>query len=135
MKYLRDPAALIIAGVIAALASGQAVAKPLEVASANGTTVADDSKPVPKAVTEVRYREGRLLERRGDLPAAVEAYRDAGQNGDGMAQRKLGDIYGTGKGAVARDYETSLRWYRRMQDQGIEIPNKPFVYSGVRRQP
>jgi hypothetical protein len=27
-----------------------------------------------------------------------------------------------------RDYETSLRWYRRAREQGIAIPNMPARY-------
>ena len=53
-------------------------------------------------------------------------------NGHGPAQKKLGDIYGSGHGDVQRDYETSLRWYQRAREQGIEIP-QPFSYPGVRR--
>ena len=83
--------------------------------------------------TEARYQEGLRLERRGEVKAALDAYRFAADGGHGMAQRKLGDIYGTGRDGVERDYETSLRWYHRARDQGIDIPNKPFVYPGVRR--
>ncbi len=82
--------------------------------------------------TEASYQQGLRLEHRGDVKGAVEAYRLAADGGHGMAQRKLGDIYGTGKDGVERDYETSLRWYWRTQEQGIDIP-KPFIYPGVRR--
>jgi TPR repeat protein len=33
---------------------------------------------------------------------------------------------------VNRDYETSLRWYQRAREQGVEIP-LPYAYPGVRR--
>jgi len=81
---------------------------------------------------EASYQKGLRLEHRGETKAAVEAYRLAADGGHGLAQRKLGDIYGTGKNGVRRDYETSLKWYWRTQEQGLEIP-KPFVYPGVRR--
>jgi TPR repeat protein len=81
---------------------------------------------------DARYQEGVELERRGDLRAAVAAYQQAGESGHGMAQKKLGDFYGTGNDVIERDYETSLRWYERARQQGIEIP-KPFTYPGVRR--
>jgi TPR repeat protein len=81
---------------------------------------------------DARYQEGVELERRGDLRAAVAAYQQAGESGHGLAQKKLGDFYGTGNDVVERDYETSLRWYERARQQGIEIP-KPFTYPGVRR--
>ncbi len=84
------------------------------------------------AAPEVSYQQGLRLEHRGDVKGAVEAYRFAADSGHGMAQRKLGDIYGTGKDGIERDYETSLRWYWKTQEQGLEVP-KPFVYPGVRR--
>ncbi len=93
------------------------------------------SQPQGSAASEAEasYQQGLRLEHRGDVKAAVDAYRVSADGGHGMAQRKLGDLYGTGKDGVQRDYETSLRWYWRTQEQGLEIPNKPFVYPGVRR--
>ncbi|MFH1043828.1 MAG: hypothetical protein V1796_01925 [Pseudomonadota bacterium] len=88
--------------------------------------------PLGKLEAEARYREGVELERSGDPRAAITAYHEAGESGHGPAQKKLGDLYGTGNDVVERDYETSLRWYDRARKQGIEIP-KPFTYPGVRR--
>ena len=79
-----------------------------------------------------RYDVGVALERAGHLPAAMQAYREAAESGHGLAQKRLGDIYGTGYGPVERDYVTSLRWYQRARDQGVDIP-LPFSYPGVRR--
>jgi TPR repeat protein len=78
-----------------------------------------------------RYSDGRQLERAGQWDAAMEAYMEAAAGGHGPAQKRLGDIYGSGHG-VQRDYETSLRWYQRAREQGEEIP-LPFSYPGVRR--
>ncbi len=113
-----------LAAVIVLLAMGPAVAKPAEAAQ---------RPDLAGASIEARYQEGLKLERHGDVQAAVDAYRAAADAGHGLAQRKLGDIYGTGKGGIDRDYELSLRWYNRTRDQGIDIPNKPFVFPGVRR--
>ncbi len=120
MKAFRI-ASLLIAGALSLGASGVAPAVVSQSSATDGRDV------------EARYQEGLKLERRGHLRAAVEAYREAADEGHGMAQRKLGDIYGTGKGGVRRDYEDSLRWYSKTREQGIEIPNKPFIYPGVRR--
>lgn len=79
-----------------------------------------------------RYSDGRMLERAGRWDAAMEAYMEAAAGGHGPAQKKLGDIYGSGQG-VQRDYETSLRWYQRAREQGEEIP-LPFSYPGVRQR-
>ncbi len=78
-----------------------------------------------------RFQEGISLERKGDLQAAMTAYLAAGESGNGLAQKRLGDIYNTGNAVVQRDYETSLRWYQRARAQGVEIP-KPITNPGVR---
>jgi serine/threonine-protein kinase len=83
-------------------------------------------------VAAARYGEARELERRGYWAAAMQAYHEAAASGHGPAQKRLGDIYGNGKGEVERDYETSLRWYQRAREQGEDIP-LPFSYPGVRR--
>ena len=79
-----------------------------------------------------RYGDARELERAGHWAEAMQAYQELAASGHGPAQKKLGDIYGNGQGDVQRDYETSLRWYQRAREQGIEIP-QPFSYPGVRR--
>jgi TPR repeat protein len=79
-----------------------------------------------------RYGDARELERAGQWDKAMQAYHELAASGHGPAQKKLGDIYGTGHGDVQRDYETSLRWYQRAREQGMEIP-QPFSYPGVRR--
>jgi TPR repeat protein len=80
----------------------------------------------------LRYDDARELERAGRWATAMQAYQDAAELGHGPAQRRLGDIYANGQGDVQRDYETSLRWYRRAREQGEGIP-LPFSYPGVRR--
>ena len=89
--------------------------------------------PVAKTLLAAdRYGDARELERSGQWDKAMQAYLELAESGHGPAQKKLGDIYGNGQGDVQRDYETSLRWYKRARDQGIEIP-QPFSYPGVRR--
>ena len=78
-----------------------------------------------------RFQEGINLERNGDLQAAMTAYLAAGDAGNGLAQKRLGDIYNTGNAVVQRDYETSLKWYQKARAQGVEIP-KPITNPGVR---
>jgi FimV-like protein len=97
------------------------------------------SKPVAKpALTPAqaveRFQEGLKLERSGDLQAAMAAYLAAGEAGNGIAQKRLGDIYNTGNAIVQRDYETALKWYQKARAQGVEIP-KPITNPGVRTKP
>lgn len=79
-----------------------------------------------------RFTDGLDMERRGESQAAMVAYLDAAESGHGLAQKRLGDIYGTGTSFAERDYELALKWYQRARQQGIEIP-KPFTFSGVRQ--
>jgi FimV-like protein len=72
-----------------------------------------------------RYREGQALERKGDDQGALKAFLEAGEAGYGPAQRKLGQIYDKGNTAVQRDYQTSLHWYQKAREQGVEI-DKPL---------
>ena len=79
-----------------------------------------------------RFTDGLELERKGEPQAAMLAYLDAAESGNGLAQKRLGDIYGTGTAYAERDYGLALKWYERARAQGIEIP-KPFTYSGLRQ--
>jgi len=118
--------------------------KPVPAASPDASQAAPGAATAPaprqpahrhilgKQEAEARYRDAVELEQRGDMQAAVTAYHQAAESGHGPAQKKLGDFYGTGNEVVERDYETSLRWYERARQQGIE-PRKPFAYPGVRR--
>lgn len=88
------------------------------------------------AAPEERFRQARAFERRGNLRAALDAYTQAAEAGNGPAQKKLGDIYGSGNAVVVRDYETSLKWYTKARDQGIDIPAPgtfPALVPGTRR--
>jgi TPR repeat protein len=160
MRYLKHGSllraakyGLVAIAVIAESAFGQTVAYPGErtvslfikpmviLASLDTATVdtyavaalraVDLQRPLGRQQAEARYREGLDLARARAGRAALIAFQEAAESGHGMAQRKLGDMYGTGYDDVERDYETSLRWYQHARNQGIEIPNKPFRYPGV----
>jgi len=88
-------------------------------------------QPLSREEAIRRYREGLAREQAGDERGAFEAYRDAAESGHGFAQRKLGEMYDKGNSAVARDYDTSLRWYQKAREQGVAIP-KPHAYTGGR---
>ena len=72
-----------------------------------------------------RYREGVALERRKDEQGALAAYLEAGEAGNGLAQRRLGQIYDTGNTVVKRDYQEALKWYEKARVQGVNI-DKPL---------
>jgi len=77
-----------------------------------------------------RYREGLGMERRGDHRGALAAFLEAGEAGNGLAQRRLGQIYDKGNAAVPRDYQASLKWYQKAREQGVEI-DKPLPRMGA----
>jgi len=104
---------------------------PAQVAAAKpaAPAVAAAKAPIPpppgREEAIRRYREGQALERKGDDQGALKAFLEAGEAGYGPAQRKLGQIYDKGNTAVQRDYQTSLRWYQKAREQGVEI-DKPL---------
>ena len=77
-----------------------------------------------------RYQDGLELERKGDLQGAMSAFLKAGESGNGLAQRKLGQIYDSGNAVVPRDYQTSLKWYEKARLQGVKI-DKPLSRAPV----
>ena len=126
MHVVRTAAAILAL----ALSSGAATASSVESESYCG--MAERTLERAAWADDDRYQDGLQFERNGDLRAALKAYRNAAENGNGLAFRKLGDIYGTGKGPVERDYETSLKWYHLTQHECLPVP-KPFIYTGIRR--
>ena len=88
---------------------------------------AKPSAAVPLAVEAAakRYREGLGMERRGDHRGALAAFLEAGEAGNGLAQRRLGQIYDTGNAVVQHDYQAALKWYQKAREQGVEI-DKPL---------
>ncbi len=117
---------ILSAGALAGLSSAAVAQSP---ANAGGATAAAVSTLTPSQATR-RYQQGEALERQRNWRGSFEAYLEAGEAGDGLAQKKLGDLYSTGNPAVERDYENALRWYHKAREQGVEIP-KPISYPGM----
>ena len=129
------PAAMPVPEPMAALA----VAAPTTAATATATATAGATHKAAPGTRKLRsedaarrYTDGQELERKGEPQAAMLAYLDAAESGNGLAQKRLGDIYGTGTAYAERDYGLALKWYERARAQGVEIP-KPFTFSGLRQ--
>ncbi|HWQ38914.1 MAG TPA: hypothetical protein VNM24_09945, partial [Burkholderiales bacterium] len=88
--------------------------------------------PLGKEEAERRYRAGLAMERAGDDRGALQAFLEAGESGHGPAQKKLGEIYDRGNSAVARDYETALRWYQKAREQGVAVPKPETRAPAIR---
>ena len=119
MKTISSLICLAVTGVLLGLSSG-----------AGAQTSVPQSVTLSPAEAARLFREGENLERRRDLRGAFDAYLAAGEAGDGLAQKKLGDLYSAGNRVVERDYESALRWYHKARAQGIEIP-APFTYPAT----
>jgi pilus assembly protein FimV len=81
--------------------------------------------PLGAEAAAKRYRDGLGMERRGDHRGALTAFLEAGEAGNGLAQRRLGQIYDKGNAAVPRDFQASVKWYQKAREQGVEI-DKPL---------
>lgn len=138
-QVLRIPGRDEVAEIAAAEASRQYQAltakpapAPVALAAVKPAPAAVVTPPKPSAAVPPgaegaakRYRDGVALERRGDHQAALAAYLEAGEAGNGLAQRRLGQIYDRGNTVVQRDYQLALKWYQKAREQGIEM-DKPL---------
>lgn len=56
------------------------------------------------------------------LPPAARNQRDACLTGDGLACKRLGELYIAGAEGVERNYAESVRWYERARRLGVDVP-------------
>ena len=77
------------------------------------------------------WNSGQAAYERGDIAAALEAWRPLAEAGDARAQAALGSLYIHGQG-VAVDHAEALRWTRRAAKQGDVTGqfNMGTVYAG-----
>jgi len=54
---------------------------------------------------------------RGDFPTALRLFRSLADQGNVVAQQRVGLMYESGQ-SVRRDYAEAVKWYRRAADQG-----------------
>ena len=77
------------------------------------------------------WNTGQAAYERGDIAAALEAWRPLAEAGDARAQAAIGSLYIHGQG-VSVDYEEALRWTRRAAEQGDVTGqfNMGTIYAG-----
>ena len=77
------------------------------------------------------WETGQSAFERGDIAAAIEAWRPLAEAGDARAQAALGSLYIHGNG-VPVDHAEALRWTRRAADQGDVTGqfNMGTIYAG-----
>jgi TPR repeat protein len=85
-------------------------------------------QPLSKGQAARRYREGLDHQKARKDRAALNAFQEAAEAGNGLAQKRLAEIYDRGNSATKRDYETALHWYEKARAQGIELqkPQAPI---------
>ncbi|MCA3273862.1 MAG: sel1 repeat family protein [Roseomonas sp.] len=71
---------------------------------------------------------GRVFSAGGLHAEAAAAYRRAAEQGNPVAQSKLGLMLQNGQG-VARDDAQAVQWYRRAADQGLAIAQNNLGYA------
>jgi pilus assembly protein FimV len=99
-------------------------AKPAVAAVKPAVPAIEPEKPGSKDAAR-RFGIAQSLERKGDHAGALAAYLESGEAGYGPAQVRLGQIYDSGSPATRRDYATSIKWYERARQQGMELPKQP----------
>ena len=84
---------------------------------------------IPPAAAD--WNSGQAAYERGDIAAALEAWRPLAEAGDARAQAALGSLYIHGQG-VAVDYAEALRWTQRAAKQGDVTGqfNMGTIYAG-----
>ncbi len=73
-----------------------------------GQTAGTKTPPIPEPQAELTEAEKKEF---AETKAKAE-------NGDPVAQRQLGDMYGFGFSGVKKDYVEALKWYRKAAEQG-----------------
>lgn len=63
------------------------------------------------------FHDGVSAYEKGDLQAALRAWRPAAEQGDALAQYNLGALYAKGRG-VNKDVNEAAKWFRRAAEQG-----------------
>ena len=57
---------------------------------------------------------------RGDFPTALRLFRSLADQGNAVAQQRVGLMYESGQ-SVQRNYAEAVKWYRRASDQGSQV--------------
>jgi uncharacterized protein len=64
------------------------------------------------------FEDAKAAYDKDDYPTALRLFRSLAEQGDALAQQRLGLMYERGL-SVPQDYAEAARWYRRAADQGF----------------
>jgi hypothetical protein len=71
--------------------------------------------------------DGVAAYQRNDFVTALSLWRPLAEQGDAMAQGKLGLMYDLGRG-VPQNYAEAVKWYRKAAEQGHAVPQTLLGY-------
>jgi TPR repeat protein len=66
------------------------------------------------------FEDAKAAYDKGDYPTALRLFRSLADQGDAVAQQRVGQMYERGL-SVPQDYVEAVRWYRRAADQGFAV--------------
>ena len=92
--------------------------EPVEEEKARVEEVLGEENGTAEETTSITDQAQALLDAE-DYEAAILLLQEAADQGDPVAQNKLGNCYSNGWG-VEQDYEEALKWYHLAADQGYE---------------
>ena len=81
-------------------------------------------KDAARKATEENDRMSQLglavsQENKGNMSEAIKWYRKAAENGDHLAQYRLGNFYDKGEGGVQQDKAEAVKWFRMGAEQNV----------------
>ena len=100
-------------------------------AAFSATALAQAQVPAPTDTAAARYQDGVRLQAKGDERGAFMAFLESAEGGYAPAQRRMGEIYDSSRGAVVRDYPESIRWYQRAREGGEPVPQQKPRMQGL----
>ena len=100
-------------------------------AAVSVAALAQSPVPAPAETAAARYQDALRLQARGDERGAFLAFLESAEGGYPPAQRRLGEIYDSTRGAVVRDYPESIRWYQKARDAGEPVPQQKPRMQGL----
>ena len=114
-------AAVVVAGVMLLLAipvGGMifAIAIPNFVKARTRAKLAQQQTLAAQSLAD-EVKRGEEAWKSGDYDQALKLLRPASQQGDALAEYRLGVMYATGQG-VERDFTEATRWFRKAAEQG-----------------
>jgi Tfp pilus assembly protein FimV len=81
--------------------------------------------------SDARYRQAVVLEKKGEMPAAVSAYLDAAKIGHVLADLRLGQLYDKDlTNTLPHDLQESIKHYQKARERGLTVEGADRIGIG-----